>query len=168
MRWRARRASKGPLGRRAHQRTRSCLPTRAGSMPSDPDSLHEPSTMGASIEASSVPPRSGAVALGEHLPSLPRGNDVLRDGCEQRLQSLNRVRLIPSRISNSPEHHKAESTFEQRLNRHGKVRNDSFHLWDTLGSVMSTIMKRAMRASSETVSVMSRVAGTSKSSRMGR
>jgi hypothetical protein len=25
------------------------------------------------VEASSVPPRSGAVALGEHLPSLPQG-----------------------------------------------------------------------------------------------
>jgi hypothetical protein len=50
-----------------------CLPTRARFPPSGPDWLYEPSTMGASIEAPSVPPRSGAVALGGHLPSLPQG-----------------------------------------------------------------------------------------------
>jgi hypothetical protein len=37
-----------------------------------------------------------------------------------------------------------------------------------LGSVRSATMKRAMRASSEMVSIMSRVAGTLKSNRISR
>ena len=58
----------------------------------------------------------------------------------------------------------------QRLHREGRqIRYDhGSSCGMLLASVMSATMKRAMRARSETVSVMSRVAGTPKSNRIGR
>jgi hypothetical protein len=54
------------------------------------------------------------------------------------------------------------------LNRHANGRDDRLQLLGMLlGSVRSAMMKRAMRASSGTVSVTFRLSGSSKSNRIG-